>query len=91
MTEKGKKQEEENNVLKQIREALDLTQDEMASLLSVTSSTVSKCERGITEMRLTFEQWQRLASVLRHRLNYDVVKDSPLKLSDRKKLQIIAK
>jgi DNA-binding XRE family transcriptional regulator len=91
MKEKGKKQEEENNVLKQIREALDLTQDEMASLLDVTSSTVSKCERGITEMRLTFEQWQRLASVLRHRLNYDVVKDSPLKLSDRKKLQIITK
>ena len=73
-------------MLKQIREALDLTQDEMASLLGVTSSTVSKCERGLTEMRLTFEQWQKLASVLRHRLDYDVVKDSPVKLSERKRL-----
>lgn len=91
MIESIKKQEEDSNVLKQIREALGLTQDEMASLLDVTSSTVSKCERGLTEMRLTFEQWQRLASVLRHRLNYDVVKDSPLKLSERKRLQIIAK
>jgi DNA-binding XRE family transcriptional regulator len=91
MLKKEKNQAGESNVLKQLREALGLTQDEMASLLDVTTSTISKCERGITEMRLTFEQWQKLASVLRHRLNYDVVKDSPLKLSDRRSLQIVTK
>ena len=54
---KQKKQSEEVSVpLKAIREELDMTQAQFAVALGIDTSTVSRCERGLSEIALTL--WQ---------------------------------
>lgn len=49
--------------LKAIREELDMTQVEFAVALGVDPSTVSRCERGLSEIALTLWQVKRLCKL----------------------------
>ncbi|MEG3838913.1 helix-turn-helix transcriptional regulator [Microcoleus sp. herbarium14] len=46
--------------LKAIREELDMTQAQFAVALGIDTSTVSRCERGLSEIALTLLQVKRL-------------------------------
>ena len=74
------------NMLKQIREALDWKQVKMADHLGVAISTISECENGVREMRLTFRQSIKLARLLKNRLGYDVLGEEDFDLSERRPL-----
>lgn len=49
--------------LKAIREELDMTQVEFAVALGVDPSTVSRCERGLSEIALTILQVKKLCEM----------------------------
>lgn len=59
MLKKRKSQPEQEPMfvpLKAIREELDMTQAQFAVALGIDTSTVSRCERGLSEIALTL--WQ---------------------------------
>ena len=59
MLKKRKSQSEQELMsvpLKAIREELDMTQAQFAVALGIDTSTVSRCERGLSEIALTL--WQ---------------------------------
>lgn len=49
--------------LKAIREELDMTQAQFAVALGIDASTVSRCERGLSEIALTLSQVKRLCQL----------------------------
>ncbi|MEG4807922.1 helix-turn-helix transcriptional regulator [Microcoleus sp. F8-D1] len=49
--------------LKAIREELDMTQAQFAVALGIDTSTVSRCERGLSEIALTVIQVKRLCKL----------------------------
>ena len=49
--------------LKAIREELDMTQAQFAIALGVDASTISRCERGLSEIVLTLWQVKRLCKL----------------------------
>jgi transcriptional regulator with XRE-family HTH domain len=49
--------------LKAIREELDMTQAQFAVALGIDTSTVSRCERGLSEIALTLWQVKRLCKL----------------------------
>jgi transcriptional regulator with XRE-family HTH domain len=53
---------QEYKILRQLREMLDLTQDEMAKKIGVKQPAVSKLESG--ERRLTFETFSKVITAL---------------------------
>lgn len=65
MVKKSKRQQEEEQPvpLKVLREKAGLSQVKLAALLGVDPSTLSKCERGLTEPSFTLEQTKILATV----------------------------
>ena len=69
----SEKLQEEQTVLKQIREALGMKQTDFAYYMEVTPATVSSCETGKREMVLTFQQWRKLAALMKFRLGVDVL------------------
>lgn len=55
-------QEEENPVpLKLLRQKAGLSRVKLAAILGIDPSTLYLCEKGLSELRLTSEQWQILA------------------------------
>lgn len=73
--------EPEKNNLKFLRERLGMTQQELAEFLGVAASTISRCERGLSELELSFSKWQKLAALVRQRLGVDLVEAPPFELS----------
>jgi transcriptional regulator with XRE-family HTH domain len=55
--------------LKAIREQLGMTQAEFAVAISIDPSTVSRCERGMTEISLTILQMKRLCKLTQKNLD----------------------
>lgn len=55
--------------LKAIREQLGMTQAEFAVAIGIDPSTVSRCERGITEISLTILQMKRLCQLTQKNLD----------------------
>lgn len=55
--------------LKAIRERLGMTQAEFAVAIGIDPSTVSRCERGITEISLTILQMKRLCQLTQKNLD----------------------
>ena len=49
--------------LRAIREELDMTQAQFAYELGIHTSTVSRCERGLSEIALTLLQVKRLCQL----------------------------
>jgi transcriptional regulator with XRE-family HTH domain len=89
--ETKKKQQASINMMKQIREALGWDQIKMAQHLGVAISTLSECENGKREMRLTFRQSVKLCRLLKSRLGYDVLDDEDFDLSEQKHLHFFTK
>lgn len=52
--------------LRELRETLGLTQEELAKELDTTRETIGRHERGVYRMRLTFDQVKRLEQLLRN-------------------------
>ncbi len=75
----------EQSNLENIRKALGMTQQELAVELDVAIATISRCERGIADMRLTLKQWQKLANLVRYRIGQDI-RDWPLVELHEKKI-----
>jgi transcriptional regulator with XRE-family HTH domain len=65
MVKRRKKQPLPENAveLKKIRELLDLSQTQFAAAIGVDASTVSRCERGLSEISLTVLQMKRLCKL----------------------------
>ena len=88
----NKKLQKEQTVLRQIREALEMKQTDFAHFLKVTPATISSCETGKTEMVLTFEQWRRLATLMKFRLGFDVLEfQGQILLSEKKPINLLSK
>jgi DNA-binding XRE family transcriptional regulator len=69
MLKKQKNQEGEvETVLKTLREALGLTQQELADLLGVHRITIVRCETGQREITFTIGQFQRFCSLINKHL-----------------------
>ena len=81
MVEKQVNDEPEKNNLRFLRELLGMTQQELAEFLGVAVSTISRCERGLSELELPFAKWQKLAALVRQRLKVDVIDAPPFELS----------
>jgi transcriptional regulator with XRE-family HTH domain len=65
MVKKRKKQPlpEDAVELRKIRELLDLSQAQFAVAIGIDTSTVSRCERGLSEITLTVLQMKRLCKL----------------------------
>lgn len=57
--------QEGESALKVIREALDMSQQEFASYIGVSTTSVSRWERGTSEMSLTLKQLSKFTELLR--------------------------
>lgn len=82
MIKAPKKQLKEENNLKSIREALGMTQHEFANCLKISLPTISRCESGKNELRLTLAQWVKLSNIVESRLGWDITRLPVAKLSD---------
>lgn len=51
--------------LRVIREALDMSQQEFATYIGVSTTSVSRWERRTSEMTLTLKQFRKLTELLR--------------------------
>jgi len=58
--------------LKQLREALNMTQVEFATAIGITPSPVAKCEQGVSELYLDAGSIKRLHLLMLDRLGYGV-------------------
>lgn len=58
--------------LKQLREALGMTQVEFAIALGITPSPVAKCEQGVSELYLDAGSIKRLHLLMMGKLGYGV-------------------
>lgn len=56
---------EQMSVFRQIREKCDMSQGELAHLLGVTNTAVSRWETGVNEPMLSFKQFKILSYILR--------------------------
>jgi DNA-binding transcriptional regulator YiaG len=57
--------EEGDSALKVIRESLDMSQQEFASYIGVSTTSVSRWERGTSQMTLSLDQIRRFTELLR--------------------------
>ena len=66
MVKKNKRQQEEEQPvpLKVLRGKTGLTQSKFAVALGFDPSSISKCERGLTELTFTLKQVKELAKLL---------------------------
>lgn len=58
--------------LRQLREALEMTQVELAVAIGVSPSAVSKCEQGVSELYLDAGSIKRLHLLMINKLGYGV-------------------
>lgn len=58
--------------LRQLREALEMTQVEFAVAIGVSPSTIGKCEQGLTELSLEAGSIKRLHLLMISKLGYGV-------------------
>lgn len=82
MIKQQKEQLFEENNLKSLREALKMTQHEFANFLSISLPTISRCETGKSELKLTLDQWTKLSNFVEFKLGQDIKEFSPAKLSE---------
>jgi transcriptional regulator with XRE-family HTH domain len=65
MTRRRKRQPTEtNSPLKKIREAAGLSQEELARLMDVSASSISKWERGLAEPTMTVAQMKAFCGAI---------------------------
>ncbi|MBW4442819.1 MAG: helix-turn-helix transcriptional regulator [Plectolyngbya sp. WJT66-NPBG17] len=57
-------QTETNSPIKKLREAAELSQEELARLMDVSVSTISRWERGLTEPTMTVAQMKAFCNAI---------------------------
>ncbi len=68
MVKVNKCQEEQETVLKTLRDTLGLTQQQLADSLGIHRMTIIRCENGKREIMLTLSQFQRFCKLIHDRL-----------------------
>jgi len=87
MTRRRKRQlTETNSPLKKIREAAGLSQEELAGLMDVSVSSISKWERGVTEPTMTVAQMKAFCGAIGKTLDElpdSLISEGEIRESDR--------
>lgn len=66
------KKEGKKTKLKQLREALEMTQVELAVAIGVSPGAISKCEQGVSELYLNAGSIKQLHLLMMSKLGYGV-------------------